>query len=444
MRSKSKTRFIAYFWILSIPIGSLFLFGFIHLFYEVPDGISTVLRALAYGSLFALIVGWGALMMISFSSWRVTQDRRQIARVFSTGVVRTQIALVAVMIAYAFIIPVDFYLIESLTIGRIHYVIILGLFVAGLYGALITFQSAMSFGSQHRNRISAVHLTREDAPQLWNRTEELADKLGALKPESILVGLDANFFVTEAPLSAISGQTKGRTMYCSLPLLRVFSKDEFDAVILHELAHFKGEDTYFSQKFFPIYRGAAENLEQLSQEASGSIRGIILLPAINVLNYFLLSFSLIEAGISRARELEADRASAEIKGGRALAKALVKVHVFDPILQTEDAADKFEEGMNFSIARAEKASRLYDSKMSADAASSSMSHPTDSHPALGVRLENLGESIESLASDPVSFAPSSPAISMIAKPEEVEQNLSSIYFKNVSYILKRLAEQRGV
>jgi Zn-dependent protease with chaperone function len=123
---------------------------------------------------------------------------------------------------------------------------------------------------------------------------EVAQRLDALPPEHIIVGLDPNFFVTEAEVQYPGGTCNGRTLYCSLPLSRILRTEEFIGIIGHELGHFKGEDTKFSQQFFPIYRGTVNSIAAL-QHSGGQGSGVIaLLPAIALFSYFLECFSVAE------------------------------------------------------------------------------------------------------------------------------------------------------
>ena len=99
----------------------------------------------------------------------------------------------------------------------------------------------------------------------------------------MVVGLDPNFFVTEARVRCLNGTLSGRTLYCSLPLARILSRAEFDAVIGHELGHFRGQDTQFSQRFYPIYRGTADSLRALGNIGVGGAGLLPLLPAVGVM-----------------------------------------------------------------------------------------------------------------------------------------------------------------
>jgi len=57
--------------------------------------------------------------------------------------------------------------------------------------------------------------------------------------------------VTEAPLDVQQQTLTGRSLYVSLPLLRLLDRSEADAVLIHELAHLRGGDTASSAKLGP-------------------------------------------------------------------------------------------------------------------------------------------------------------------------------------------------
>ncbi len=166
--------------------------------------------------------------------------------------------------------------------------------------------------------------------------------MGARPPDAIVAGLEPNFYVTEANVICLDGKLKGRTMFVSLPLCRILSLGEMRAVLGHELAHYKGLDTRFSQRFYPIYRGATQGLVNIASGFSekGGAGQLVLLPAFATLSYFLDSFSESEKAISRERELAADKEAANIDSARNLAIALAKLHALFRRLAFHQAGDE--------------------------------------------------------------------------------------------------------
>ena len=101
------------------------------------------------------------------------------------------------------------------------------------------------------SEIDGETVDEADAPRLWLRIRELARKLGTAPPGRLVAGIDTNFFVTESPLKVGRQMLAGRTLFVSLPLLRVLDEQEADAVLAHELAHFRGGDTAISAALNP-------------------------------------------------------------------------------------------------------------------------------------------------------------------------------------------------
>ena len=105
-------------------------------------------------------------------------------------------------------------------------------------------------------------ITRQQAPELWAFVDRVASKTGAGMPDSIVVGLNEGFFVTEHPVKLSSGALvpQGRVLYLPLPYMAFLNAGEVAAVVGHELGHFIGEDTFYSQRFSPIYSATINHL----------------------------------------------------------------------------------------------------------------------------------------------------------------------------------------
>ena len=145
-------------------------------------------------------------------------------------------------------------------------------------------------------------VTVADSPMLWTFVKNLAGRTQSDVPRNLVVGLTPEFFVTEAEVQCIDGKLEGRTMYLSAPLCRIMR--ELEAVIAHELGHFQGEDTAFTLHFYPIYRGAIDSLNGVSEVATsinkvtayipiaafkilGLIGSLSLFPTVYMLAFFL-------------------------------------------------------------------------------------------------------------------------------------------------------------
>ena len=250
-------------------------------------------------------------------------------------------------------------------------------------------------------------------------------------------------------------------MYLSLPLCRILTTSELSAVIVHELAHFKGEDTAFSLNFYPIYRGTVAAIDGVAQTAGkitalGShipIRGVGMLavvgaltlcPSIFMLRFFLECFASAESAISRERELTADSLAAASMGPISIASALFKIHAFaglwpclssilrDALLagyveingETQSAQRLFA---NLCDTFAFMAKTRIEEGTSLDGLdATTIPHPTDSHPPLNVRLAALGKSLSDLRADALNVTPDVRSSTVIDNYQAIECDLSQV------------------
>ncbi len=276
-------------------------------------------------------------------------------------------------------------------------------------------------------------LSRTDHPEIYAQVDQIASKLGAEAPDHIVVGLEPNFFVTTNPVQLLGGDgrvLKGRTLFMSLALLRVLSKDELTAVIGHELGHFRGQDTEYSLKFAPIYSRLTSALGGMGSSDGAST--FALLPAMAVLNVCLGQFAEAERTIGRERELLADRAGAEAASPEALASALVKVSLYSGYWNTLTqhqidilAEGRYLENMSEVYQRAcadihssldwEEAKPLFSEYV--------QPHPVDTHPPLGMRLQSLGVSIDNTDAS-IARPANTPAVETIPDAADIEQRLT--------------------
>jgi len=274
-------------------------------------------------------------------------------------------------------------------------------------------------------------LPATEHPALWGMVRDLASRAGASPPDHIVGGLDGTFFVTEAKVHCLDGPLTGRTLFLSLPLCRIMTIPELEGVIGHELGHFLGEDTQYSLKFYPIYRGAQESIEVLLQPLVGGawVSSAALLPALSVLGFFMDSFSEAECEISRTRELAADATAVRLTSPSIFGAALVKVAAFAE--QCVRAADSIVEDVR---ARREPASYGSHIIRHAGSAAATMNlgdldtvkvpHPTDSHPPLGVRLQAMGVSLDGCRQQALDVNPEISAFSLFESGAEVEESLT--------------------
>lgn len=171
----------------------------------------------------------------------------------------------------------------------------------------------------------AQPLTREQSPKIYDMVERLATKADIPMPGVYLVpGQSANAFATgRDPEHAAVAVTEG--------IVSMLPDEELEGVIAHELTHIINRDT-LTQAVAATIGGAIAFLAQMLQYSmffggrdrdNNGANPIALMATI-----FLapMAATIIQMGISRTREFEADAGAAKLTGNpRALAQALKRL-----------------------------------------------------------------------------------------------------------------------
>jgi Zn-dependent protease with chaperone function len=390
------------------------------------------LRYLEATAVLAGVAGLGLLFMIRVAGTVAGRSRAVLLNTFKPGLYLTALGVIGLIAVHGGLAVATLYYVEGMLTGRIHTGVIIGIAVGALAGVVAVGRSTFAVVRPAETTVIGKRIDREKGRRLYQRVEALAKSLGALRPQHVVVGLDPNFFVTEARVKCLNGELSGRTLYCSLPLARLLTEAEFDAVIGHELGHFRGQDTQFSQQFYPIYRGTADSLRALRNTGVGGAGILPLLPAVGVMSHFLNAFALAERQHGRVRELAADRDGASLSSTEAMAAALVKVHAYSGAWDSvcEAAIGAAREGQSFrnvSSLFADVVVRDASRDMVHSAGAVRTTHPTDSHPPLNVRLEALGLPLKKVEAPALEVAPRDAAIGLIDNPDAIEAELSEAF-----------------
>jgi hypothetical protein len=174
----------------------------------------------------------------------------------------------------------------------------------------------------------------------------------------------------------------------SLSLLEQLQGGEAAAVLAHEMAHFSGNDTLYSQRISPLLMRYSHYLDALGS-------GGMTLPIFYVTVCFRALYEISLGRLSRQREFRADSIAARCTSPRDVAGALLKIIAYaryretvenelfqqEDVLETADISDRIAEG--FPAYAASFAS-------TADIGTLETAHPFDSHPPLAERLEAVG------------------------------------------------------
>ena len=169
---------------------------------------------------------------------------------------------------------------------------------------------------------SGVPVTAAQAPELWRTVTDLAAAAGTRPPDEILLVSDVNAAVTEH--SRLFGLVGGRRfLLIGVPLLQGLRVDELRGVLGHELGHYSRHHTRLGAI---THRARATVLGTVVNMPGGPVR--VLLAAYAGL------YLLVQAGVTRSQEREADLVSIQVAGKAAIVNALRKLAAIDAAWST--------------------------------------------------------------------------------------------------------------
>jgi len=394
--------------------------------------VSFAMNVVRVAAMVSAAAGCGLILAIAIAGRIARRDRSALLRWFKPGLSLTAAVIIGLVIVHACILVTVIVAGESAVLHQIHIGLVIAIAAGGIYGVHAIATNVFSLAKKLQVAVFGRRVARAEAPAAWELVDSLAERLGALRPDHMVVGLEPNFYVTEADVATPAGTIGGRTLYWSLSLSRMLTVPEISAILGHELAHFRGEDTRFSEHFYPIYRGAAVSLSSLSEIGSGRIRAAALLPAIAVFQFFLETFAVAERGLARIREFAADAAGASVTDQRVMASALVKVHAYSGCWaevqrQTVWALKGGRSLTNLADVFAQVTTDNQSPERMRDAEEMQLTHPTDSHPTLSARLNALGVSRDNAAGDAAKGPVSDDAHGLFPQAVAWEHELSAAF-----------------
>ncbi|MBA2112992.1 M48 family metallopeptidase [Bremerella alba] len=344
-------------------------------------------------SWFCILAGIGAFMLTGFTvilSLR-SQSMQYYSLLIGWHTLRTfctleVIAQALLVFSLSFWIPAFFFNIYILKL-----LFIIGIFGLCAVGAVI---AAIFKKVDEDFIIEGESITREMAPALWEDLERLSQSMNTAPPDQVIAGIDDNFFVTQTPVQVKGHEDEeprtitGRTLFVSLSLLKKLPHQEADAVLLHELAHFSGNDTLYTQKIAPL-------LARYGHFLQGLYEGGISLPVFYFAVMFRALYELSLGKLSRQREFRADRLASEKTSPESMAHALLRITAYShyrneleqEFFDAEQVHDEVNLAHRIDGGFQSFATTFVDNR---DVGGLATAHPFDSHPPLEQRLEALG------------------------------------------------------
>ena len=269
-------------------------------------------------------------------------------------------------------------------------------------------------------------LDPDQAPDLCNRISTLCSAAGVVPPDSVVLGIDDTFFVTQSSFRVAGRRLTGRTVFLSLPLLKQLNTSESDAILAHEMAHFSGHDTWYSQRISPLLERYNEYLVALKETGTGIV-------VFYYMNCFRALFEVSVSRLSRQRELRADAIAARTTTPSDFAAALLRTVAYSRYRNSveQELFHQSQEMQSVNLStRVESGYLKSVATFVADPAIGTLesAHPFDSHPTTEQRLAALGlelnpESAKAL----LKQAGDGGWYRMIPDAEELERQLWQVY-----------------
>lgn len=282
---------------------------------------------------------------------------------------------------------------------------VLALGLAGLaaytaYLALRGLRNVFTLFTPEPMDVIGRRVTSAEAPELFRFVEDLARRQETALPDTIVIGLTRGFFVTEGHLRLWPEDTlvTGRTLYLPAPYLELLDIQEVAAIVGHELAHFSGKDTVYSQRFAPIYMGFWRSLIAVQSIEGGDF---VLYPAVCLGRHAFQQFDHAVSHWSRLREFEADRNGAHTASTTSAASALIRtglitaplVHCLASVAERTQADGDPTSPCDLVAGTADLV-RLHGWPDPLPLLEDKQPHPTDTHPPTIQRIEALGLKVD--------------------------------------------------
>ncbi|WP_431049869.1 M48 family metallopeptidase [Roseateles sp. L2-2] len=278
---------------------------------------------------------------------------------------------------------------------------------AGVLGFVL-----MAWLAQPSRHGSTQHLSREQAPRLYARVDEMTDAIGAPRLHAIAIDNSINAGALEEN-RGVSLRPTRRVLILGLPLLRLLDTAAAEAVIAHELGHFSrrhGRLGHWLYRTRAAWTAWAASVREDEDDSSPWDRA-----GANFAELFLPWFSRASEAHSRRCEFEADALAAQWASPEALARALLLIEI--AVMRQGDASTTLD--LDALRASAEPPAQWTDEPVqeliarppTPEEIAEALRHrqPQGSHPPHRQRMEALGVAGESLNLRPPAWEESAAA-----------------------------------
>jgi len=243
-------------------------------------------------------------------------------------------------------------------------------------------------------------ITPAEAPVLFEEIEVLRCRLEVPRVHEVLVDDDFNAALVQTPRLGIFGWQKN-ALVLGLTLMEAMPPDEFQSVIVHELAHLSGNHGRFGGWIYRVRQSwvnFALHLQNNKEQRSAHFQGLAEM-FIRFVDWYVPYFDAYSSVVFRGHEYVADRCAGEVSGFSVRARSLLRTAIkhryitedyWPGVLKRADSdegppGDAFTHlctGLRAGAGLA-TASETLDSQLALHTSA------TDSHPCLSERLDIL-------------------------------------------------------
>lgn len=236
------------------------------------------------------------------------------------------------------------------------------------------------------------YLKKNEAPELEKTIQDLSEKLKTPEIHAIVLDNEYNAAVLQHPKFGLFGP-KQNILMIGVPLLSGLTREQFTAVLAHELAHISHSDTAFGAMIYRVRMTWAQLMTAL--ETNEQFGTFIFRKFIK---WFYPRYNAYTFVMARQEEYAADAAAAKVTSPEAVRDSLCTIAVGGPYFYRDYFSELFEE-----CSKTNQVPKPYSNfftkaqKMSDSVAESYLnerlareSNVSDTHPCLLDRLQAVG------------------------------------------------------
>jgi len=314
-------------------------------------------------------------------------------------------------------------------IGRIPVKLALMIGLAALYTMYAVIRSVFT---RVKEAEPGRPLTREEAPQLWALTEEVAQRVSTRPVDAVYVTPAAEIAVTErgSLLQKLRGIGQ-RCLILGLGALSDMTQGEFKAILAHEYGHFYNRDTAGGNLALQV----RVSMHRMAYHLAANGLANWYNPAWLFVNGFYRIFLRITLGASRLQEILADRYAAVAYGVRNFTDGLLRIVrqslAFDVQLglEVEQAVSQRRLLHNlYTLPAVESGEQREKLEKSLDEVLSRPTSPYASHPAVQERIRLL----QPLASTYSAWGDQETVWSLLPNADALQKEMTAIVQDNVN------------